>query len=384
MTDSVVVLGAGYAGTATVTRLQDLDQDSLSVHWIDDTATHLVRHEVHRAVRRPSVRDDITVPLEDIATTDTNVTRGTVVDVDTDNRRVSLEDGTTLDYDYLVVAIGSDPEYYGIDGLVEHAYSLSSLDDALAINEAIEDAMAEATASDPAQVVVGGGGLSGIQTAGEIAAFRDEHDAPLEITLVEALREIFPNGDDDLRSAIEATLDDVGVRVLTNDPIVEAEPNRVHFDGRDPIPADVLIWTGGIRGQSAVGDGSIESKNDRLLAGADCKTNDDRVFAVGDTALVVTENGPAPPTAQAAIQAGEAVANNVVKDANGSAPTDWSYTDRGTLVSIGERALANDVLGLPTGVIGGAIARTLKKGVAATWIASVTSWSRALRSWKSL
>lgn len=384
MTDSVLVLGAGYAGTATVTRLQDLESDGLSVQWIDETTTHLVRHEVHRAVRRPSVGDDITLPLEDIATANTNVTRGTVVDVDTDKQLVSLEDGTTLDYDYLVVAIGSDPEYYGIDGLVEHAYSLSSLDDALAINEAIEDAMADAKPSDPAQVVVGGGGLSGIQTAGEIAAFRDEYDAPLEITLVEALRRIFPSGDDDLRAAIEANLDDVGVRVLTNDPIVEAEPNRVHFVEREPIPADVLVWTGGIRGQAAVGDGSLESNNDRLLAGANFKTSDDRVFAVGDSALVETADGPAPPTAQAAIQAGDAVADNVVKEANGSSPTDWSYSDRGTLVSIGDRALANDVLGLPTGVIGGSIARTLKKGVAATWIASVTSWTRALRSWKSL
>lgn len=384
MTDSVVVLGAGYAGAATVTRLQDIDRNDLTVHWIDDTATHLVRHEVHRAVRRPAVKDDITVPLSDIATADTNVTRGTVVDVDTENRRVSLEDGTTLDYDYLVVALGADPEYYGIDGLFEHAYSLSSLDDALDINEALEDAKAEATASDPAQVVVGGGGLSGIQTAGEIAAFRDEHDAPLEITLVEALRNIFPNGDDDLRSAIEATLDDVGVRVLTSDPIVEAEPTQVHFDERDSIATDVLIWTGGIRGQPAVGGTYLESKNDRLLAGTDCKTTDERVFAVGDSALMEAANGPAPPTAQAAIQAGVAVANNVVKDAMGTSPTDWSYRDRGTLVSVGEQALANDVLGLPTGVFGGAIARTLKKGVAAKWIASVTSWPRALRSWKSL
>jgi NADH dehydrogenase len=384
MTDSVVVLGAGYAGTATVTRIQDLERDDLAVHWIDETATHLVRHEVHRAVRQPAVSNDITVPIEDIATTDTTVTQGTVVDVDTERRRVSLADGSTVDYDYLVVAIGSDPEYYGIDGLVEHAISLSALDDALAIHEAIEDAMGEATASDPAQVVVGGGGLSGIQTAGEIAAFRDEHDAPIEITLVEALRRIFPNGDDDLRAAIEATLADVGVRVLTNDPIVEAKANRVHFAERDPIATDVLVWTGGIRGQAAVGDASIESNNDRLLTGADFKTSDGRVFAVGDSALVETADGPAPPTAQAAIQAGAAVADNVVKDANGSAPTDWSYTDRGTLVSVGERALANDVLGLPTGVVGGAIARTLKKGVAAQWIASVTSWSRALRSWQSL
>ncbi|MFW5937407.1 MAG: NAD(P)/FAD-dependent oxidoreductase [Halanaeroarchaeum sp.] len=384
MTDSVVVMGAGYAGTATVTRLQDLGRDDCSVHWIDDTANHLVRHEVHRAVRRPTVGDDLTVPLEDIASSDTTITQGEVVDVDTSARTVSLADGETVAYDYLVVAIGSDPAYYGIDGLVEYAYTLSSLEDALAINDAIADAATEAGVDDPARIVVGGGGLSGIQTAGEIAAYRDEHDAPLDVTLVEALGQILPNGDDELRDAIEATLGDAGVRILTGDPIVEATADTVHFDARDPIPADVLIWTGGISGQPAVGGTALESEHDRLLAGADFRTSDDRVFAVGDTALVETATGRAPPTAQAAIQAGTAVADNVVRTATGTRPSDWSYSDRGTLVSVGERALANDVLGLPTGVIGGAMARTLKKGVAAQWIASVTSWTRAIRSWKSL
>lgn len=384
MTDSVVVLGAGYAGTAAIRRLQDQGSDDISLHWIDDTSYHLVRHEMHRAIRRPEVRDDITVSLEAIADDSTTIIQGEVIDVTPDDRTVTLVDGTTVDFDYLVVAIGSEPAYYGIDGLAEHAYPLSTLDDALAIHDAIDQAVEDSTSDDPARIVVGGGGLSGIQTAGEIAAYRDEHDAHLKITLVEALRRILPNGDPDLRAAIETRLGNAGVRIMTNDPIVEATADQVVFDERDPLAADVLVWTGGIAGQKSMGESGLASEHDRLVAGADFRTSDERVFAVGDCGLVDTADGPAPPTAQAAIQAGTTVAENVMSLSRGRQLSEWTYTDRGTLVSIGENALADDVLGLPTGVLDGRIAQTLKKGVAAQWIASVTSWSRALRAWPSL
>ncbi|UWG48200.1 NADH dehydrogenase, FAD-containing subunit [Halanaeroarchaeum sp. HSR-CO] len=384
MTDSVVVLGGGYAGTAAVTRLQDRAIDDYSVTWIDDTVYHLVRHELHRAVRDPLVRHDITVPLEAIARDDTTVIQGVVENVDVDDRTVGLAGGTTVDYDYLVVAIGSEPAYYGIDGLEDHAYPLSTLEDALAINDAIDEAIAGATRNDPVQVVVGGGGLSGIQTAGEIARYRDERDAPIAIILVEALDRILPNGDPELRDAIEAALSAADVRILTNDPIVEATAEAVQFDARDPIPADVLVWTGGISGQAAVGATNVESQHDRLLTAGDFRTSDDSIFAVGDSALVDTPNGRAPPTAQAAIQSGTAVADNVSRAIRGEPLTEWTLTDRGTLVSVGETTFAIDVLGLPTGVVGGTVASVLKKGVAARWLATVTSWPRAMRAWNSL
>jgi len=384
MTKTVVVLGAGYAGTNAIARLQELNLDDLDLHWVADSPYHLVRHEVHRVVRRPAARYDLTVPVDDVVEPATTFTQGVVTDIDTDERTIAFEDGDSLSYEYVLVALGSETAFYGIDGLAEHAHTLASLDDALAIHEAIEAVAEDATVDDPAQVVIGGGGLSGIQTAGEVAAYRDEHDAPIEVTLVEALRRILPMGDDDLQSVLEDALASEGVRVLTNDPIVESTEDSVVFDDREPIPSDVLVWTGGVKGRSLVSETDLQAEHDRIVVETDFQTDDDRVFAVGDSALVDGGDETVPPTAQAAMQAATVAAENLVREARGSDLEHWSYRDLGTLVSVGEHAFANDVLGLPVGVVGGTIARTLKKGVAARWIASITSWPRAIRAWNSL
>jgi len=123
---------------------------------------------------------------------ESNFVRGRVVDVDTNEQVVETDDGTTVDYDYLLLGVGSTTAFFGIEGLEENAHQLKSLADAKAIHEDVRSAAAEATRSDPVEVIVGGAGLSGIQTAGEIAEYRDKHRAPVDIKLVEGLDEVFP------------------------------------------------------------------------------------------------------------------------------------------------------------------------------------------------
>ncbi|MFB6081476.1 MAG: NAD(P)/FAD-dependent oxidoreductase [Halanaeroarchaeum sp.] len=383
MARSVVVLGAGYAGSAAISRLQELDVDGLSATLVADTPYHLVRHEVHRVVRRPGVRSHLTIPVQDFLAPETDFVRGTVDDIETDDRTVHLDDGGTVDYDYLLVALGSETAFYGIDGLAEHAHTLAGLDDALGVHEAVTDAARTATDDEPARVVVGGGGLTGIQTAGEIAALRDRTGGPIDVTVVEALRRLLPMGEEDLQSVLRDALERSGVTVRTGDPIVEATADAVRFDERDPMDYDVLVWTGGIKGRSVVDAADLPAQHDRLVVDTDFQTADDRVFAVGDCAMVDAD-GTVPPTAQAAMRAGEVAAENVVREATDRRLEDWSYRDLGTLVSVGETAFADDLLGYPTPVLDGAIARVLKKAVAARWIASLTTWPRALRAWDAL
>jgi len=123
---------------------------------------------------------------------ESNFVRGRVVDVDTNEQVVETDDGTTVDYDYLLLGVGSTTAFFGIEGLEENAHQLKSLADAKAIHEDVRSAAAEATRSDPVEVIVGGAGLSGIQTAGEIAEYRDKHRAPVDIKLVEGLDERSP------------------------------------------------------------------------------------------------------------------------------------------------------------------------------------------------
>ncbi|WP_257297512.1 NAD(P)/FAD-dependent oxidoreductase [Haloarchaeobius sp. FL176] len=386
MATKVVVLGAGYAGAGTVKDLQKQLGQGIELTWVADVDYHLVLHESHRVIRDPSVQHKITIPVGEIADPGTEFVRGEVTGLDTDERVVEVDDGeTTVDYDYAVVALGSQTAYYGIPGLEEHSHTLKGLDDALEIHEAVKNAAQDATRDDRAQVVVGGAGLSGIQSAGEIAEFRDKHRAPMDIYLVEALEEIFPPGDPEIQGALRKRLQQNDIEILTDDPITEAEEDAIHFDERDPIDFDVFLWTGGVTGRDAMDGVDVENEHNRLNAEMDFQTSDERVFALGDSAIVDQPGEhPAPPTAQAAWQAAEVVADNVVRAINGQRLETWTHEDKGTVVSVGESAVAHDVYISPIDTFGGLPAKMLKKGIAARWIADLTSYKRAWNAWDAL
>ena len=380
MTEQVVVLGAGYAGAKAIQRLEE-ELDGANLVWISEADYHFVLHESHRIIRDPAVRKEITIPVEEIKSPGTRFVEGEVVGLDTDERTVELAGDRAVDYDYALVALGSGTAYYGIPGLADHALTLKSLDDALSIHDAVKDAARESTVNDPAQVVIGGAGLSGVQSAGEVAEFREKHNAPIDVTLVEALEEIMPGQDPPLQDAVRKRLERKDVDILTDDPIVEAESDTIHFDEGDPLPYDVFVWTGGITGRGALESADLEKEHNRVLADATFETSDERVFAIGDSAIVDQGNDPAPPTAQAAWQAAEVAGGNLARRIAGEPLETWTFEDKGTLVSIGDEAVAHDVKGVPFGTFGSKPAEYLKKAVAARWIADVASIGRARRAW---
>ena len=381
MTAQVVVLGAGYAGAGAVQTLEDELEDA-RITWISDMDYHLVLHESHRVIRNPGVQEHIKIPVQEIKSPSTRFIEGEVTDVNTDERVVSLDDGTNVEYDYVLVALGSSTAYYGIPGLDEHSLTLKSLDDALEIHRSVKEAAAEATREDPTQIAIGGAGLSGIQSAGEIAEFRDAHNAPIEISLIEALPEIMPGQDPELQGAVKKRLQEKDIEILTDDPITEADEDAIHFDEGEPLEYDVFVWTGGITGREALEGANVEKEHNRVIAESTFQTSDDRVFAIGDSAVIDQGEAPAPPTAQAAWQAAELVGENVARAIEGRPLKTWTYKDKGTLISIGDEAVANNVQGMPINTFGWVGAETLKKLVAARWIADISSAKRASRAWK--
>jgi NADH dehydrogenase len=383
MTDRVVVLGAGYAGAGAVTTLEDELVDA-EVTWVSEHDYHLVLHEVHRVIRDPDAEDAITIPVEEIKSDDTAFVQGRVDGVDVEERTVSLADGSSISYDYLLIALGSSTAFYGIPGLEEYAHTLKRLDDAREIHDAVRDAATEATPSNPAQVIIGGAGLSGVQTAGEIAAYRDIHDAPVEITLVEALAEVMPGRDADLRRRVRRLLEARDVEILTDDPITAATADAIQFEEREPIEHDVLVWAGGVTGRDALDGAGVDASHNRATADATFRTSDERVFAVGDAASISIDGTDVPPTAQAAWDAADVAAANVARTIEGRPLRHWSYTDKGTVLSVGEDAVAHDVLYVPIETFDSLPARLLKKVIGARWIASVTSPRRALSAWPVL
>jgi NADH dehydrogenase len=384
MTETVVVLGAGYAGAGAIMSLEDVLGEGTDLVWVSDTDYHLVLHESHRCIRDPSTQEDVTIPIETIKSPSTRFIQGEVTGLDCDDREISLDDGSTVAYDYALVTLGSQTAYYGIDGLEEHSLTLKSLDDAFEIHDQVKEAAREASEDDPAQVVVGGAGLSGIQAAGEVAEFRDMHHAPIEITLVEALEEVFPGNDPELQGALRKRLLERDIEISTDDPITEASEEEIHFQSDESLAHDVFVWTGGITGRDAMSDADLDNEHNRVNADATFETSDDRVFALGDSAIIDQPGGPCPPTAQAAWQAAEVAGGNVARALHGQPLAEWTHEDKGTVVSVGDEAVAHDVVGVPINTFGGQAAETLKKAIAARWIRDVGGTARAARAWSDL
>jgi NADH dehydrogenase len=131
-------------------------------------------------------------------------------------------------------------------------------------------------------------------------------------------------------------------------------------------------------------DANLENEHNRVNADATFETSDDRVFALGDSAIVDQPDGPAPPTAQAAWQAAAVAGENVARALHGQPLSEWTHESKGTVVSVGDAAVAHDVVGVPVNTFGGPAAEVLKKAIAARWIRDAGGAARAARAWSDL
>jgi len=200
----VAVLGAGYAGLTLARKLEAKLSDDADLVVVDEDGTHLVQHELHRVVRRPSLADEISLDLDDVLD-EATVREARVTDVDPEAGVATLDGEEELDYDYAAVALGATTNFYDLPGVENHATPLKRLDHAETIRADFLDVLDAATPEDPKRVVVGGAGLSGVQVAGELAALArekrerdavenadtesaDADDAPIELDLDEEQR----------------------------------------------------------------------------------------------------------------------------------------------------------------------------------------------------
>ena len=143
----IAVLGAGYAGLTLARKLERTVPDDVEILVVERTGRHLVQHEIHRAIRRPSLADDIVVPLEEVLDR-AEIRQAEVADVDPDENVVALASSEEIDYDYAAVCLGAETAFYGLPGVEERATPLKTLDDAEKIRAGFLDALDAGEASD--------------------------------------------------------------------------------------------------------------------------------------------------------------------------------------------------------------------------------------------
>ena len=268
-----------------------------------------------------------------------------------DNKKVELSNGKTLSYDTLVVSLGSQTGFFGIPGLEENSFVLKSAEEANAIREHIEDrikAYAETKNEADATIVIGGGGLTGVELVGEIvdhfpkvAAKYGVKFEDLKIKLVEAGPKILPVFPDTLINRAVESLSKRGVEFITSTPVTGVEGNVIQLKDREPIVANTLVWTGGVAALPLVGESGLNCDrgkatiNDFLQS-----TSHPDVFVIGDASAHIPNPGDRPsyaPTAQVAWQQGEAAGYNIFAQLKGADLKEFKFTNSGTLGSLGRK-----------------------------------------------
>lgn len=366
----VAVLGAGYAGLTLARKLEQGLPDEVDLVVVDESPDHVLQHELHRVVRRPSLAEEITIPLE--AVLDCDIRQARVTDVDPGTGHATLEHDRELEYDVGAVCLGATTNDYGLPGVAEYATPLKRLAHAREIREDYLDLLEDGDG----RVVVGGAGLSGVQVAGELAAMAGENSADPEMVLLEHLDSVAPSFPENFQRAVHDQLEQRGVEVRTDTAVESTDGETIALSTGGELRYDQFVWTGGICGPDALGVERPQVRSDLRWQGD--------TFVVGDAGRVVDVDGTAvPASAQAAIREARVAARNVTKlvEHRRGGGSDWEPTlDRyefdspGWLVSVGDGAVAQ----VGSRVLTGRGALALKTSVGAGYLGSVGAIENAV------
>jgi NADH:quinone reductase (non-electrogenic) len=294
--------------------------------------------------------------------------------IDLDGKVVSVLGGDgdmhRLHFDTLVLALGGVTHTFGIPGIEEHSVGMKTLADAFSLRNRMIEILERADLEEDADerraqltFVVGGGGFSGVETAGEVEDFvrrvRKRYfpkisQEEVRAHLVELRDRILPEMPPEMGEYARRQLERRGFEVLTNMPIKEVRENEVVIgegDAQRAIPTRTVIWTGGVRPAPLVAECGIKVDHaGRAVVEPTMATSRDGVFAIGDCAVIPNvddpEGRPHAPTAQNAVREAKALARNVVAHIDGGEMQPFRYRTLGQLASIGRRTGVGVVFGV--------------------------------------
>jgi len=351
MSKKVVILGAGYGGLLAAMNIRKyLTKDQAQVTVINQYPTHQIITELHRLAAGSVAEQAVAMPLAKLFKgKDIDLKIAKVESFSADQKEVKLSDGSSLSYDALVVALGSKTAYFGIPGLEENSMVLKSADDANKIYQHIEERIAEYAKTKneaDATILIGGGGLTGVELVGEIADMMPKlarsygvNPKEVKLLLVEAGPKILPVLPAHLIERATASLEARGVQFLTGLPVTNVDGNVIDLKDGQKITANTFVWTGGVQGNPLVGQSGLDVDRGRATVNEYLQSTSHKdVFVVGDSAVVFGEDGrPLPPTAQIAWQMGEQTGYNVFAYLENKSFKEFTQVNSGTLASLGRK-----------------------------------------------
>ncbi len=359
----IIIIGGGFGGLWAAKALANKPVD---VTLIDRKNHHVFQpllYQVATAVLSPG---EIAQPIRRILHNAKNieVILGDVTGFDKENAKVVLTDGSTIGYDYLIVAAGARHSYFGHDEWEREAPGLKTIEDAVEIRRrvllAFEHAEREAYLNGNHRrlnFVVVGGGPTGVELAGAIADiartalakdFKVIDTRKTRVMLFEGSDRVLGTFAAELSESAKKQLEQIGVEVRLNSFVTEIEAGRVKVAGVW-IACDVVLWATGVAA-SPLGKklGAETDKAGRVFVEKDLSVKGfPNIFVIGDMASLLQENGePVPGVSPAAMQMGTLTAKNIIGELNGKKREEFEYWDKGTMATIGRSKAIAEAAGM--------------------------------------
>jgi NADH dehydrogenase len=347
----VVVVGAGFGGLHCARRLAGT---SVEVLVLDRRNYHLFTPLLYQVASSLLNASDIAFPVRKVFRRSRNVAfrLAEVTGVDAERRVVRTAEGPEEPYDYLVLASGARPNYFGEAAIERHAQSLNDLPSALRLRNHVLDCFERAAVAGAEErrrlltFVVVGGGPTGVEYAGALAelvrliAGRDYptiHRSDVRIVLAEGADRLllaFPPG---LGAHAHRRLEHLGATVRLGALVRGVDPGRVTLSSGEVIAAETLVWAAGVRADTLEGGFPAPRERNGRLRVDDCLRvpGADGVFAIGDAAAFVQDGREIAMLSRPALEQGYAAADNILRAVRGAAPRPFRYRDPGIMAIVG-------------------------------------------------
>jgi NADH:quinone reductase (non-electrogenic) len=354
----IVILGAGYAGMFLAINLyQSLKEMSkgdrkeknssadVEIILIDRNSYHQLLQEIHLVAGGYRTAEQISIPVTSlIFRTEIRFIQSNVKEIRAGEHKVIL-DGSIIDYDLVVICLGSTTKYFGIKGAMTNTFPLRSVDDATLIHNKIqsfslsqrsyiEDKMKKSDddkkrSNGGNNIIIVGGGATGVSLGGAIADLLIDQTKPkerpdslppfkisLNVTIVEALSDILTGWNSELVSNARTILESKGVRILTSSVVSKIEHDNLILRDGSIITSSLIIWTAGVKGyEIKVTPQTDKTKDGRIIVNRFCQIdNYPNIFVIGDIAAVKDNLGKIyPPIAQIAVREAKYLADIIPK-----------------------------------------------------------------------
>jgi NADH dehydrogenase len=349
----VVVLGAGFGGLTAAKALDSIADVTLVDRHNFQTFLPLL-YQVSTA---GLAADHIAHPIRGaLRKTKIKFRMGSPITIDHKNKSVKLDSSESLDFDYLVVAMGSATNDFGVTGVAEHALGMKSVSEALEIRSSIlrrfED-LCRFEDDTKLAITVVGGGPTGVEMAGAIAELKKgplksdfaKAAANITVNLVEAGPRLLPSFSPLLSNRTKRDLEKLGVNVLLNTSVNEVKPRMILLGDKSKLPSEVTIWAAGVTGEPVMKKLNLPIDRGRISIEPTLQvTNYPYIFAIGDIAGAKGEDGRfLPMVAPVAMQQGRHLKTQIANLLANKALSPFKYRDKGSMATIGRHKAVVEV-----------------------------------------